>query len=49
MSLGVRGKKPIVPVLTVLLALDHDVNSKGSFMPSVSLEVEIPDELDSFY
>ena len=48
MSLGVRGKKPIVPVLTVLRALDH-VNSKGSFMPSVSLEVEIPDELDSFY
>ena len=49
MSLGVRGKKSKVPVLTVLLALDHDVNSKGSFTPSVSLEVEIHDELDSFY
>ena len=32
-SSGVRGKKSIVPVLTVLGALDHDVNSKGSFTP----------------
>ena len=47
-SSGVRGKKSIVPVLTVLGALDHNVNSKGSFTPLVSLEVEIPDERDSF-
>ena len=48
-SSEVRGKKSIVPVSTVLGALDHDVNLKGSFTPSVSLEVEIPDELDNFY
>ena len=46
---GVRSKKSIVPVSTVLGALDHDVNSKGSFTPSVSVEDEIPDGLDSFY
>ena len=48
-SSRVRGKKSIVPVSTVLGALDHNINSKGSFTPSISLEVEIPDELDSFY
>ena len=48
-SLGVSGKKSIVPVSTVLGALNHNVNLKGSFTLSVSLEVEIPDELDSFY
>ena len=48
-SPGVRGKKSIVPVSTVLGALDHNVNSKKSFTLSVSLEVEIPDKLASFY
>lgn len=30
LSTGVRGKKSIVPVGTVLGALDHDVNQKGN-------------------
>ena len=33
----------------MLGALGHNVNLKGSFTLSVSLEVEIHDELDSFY
>ena len=48
-SPGARGKKSVIPISTVLGALDHDVNSKRSYTPSVSLEVEILDELDSFY
>ena len=49
-SSGVRGEKSIVPMNHVLGALDHDVNSKGSFTPSVYLNVDIPEEEnDSFY
>ena len=48
-SPGARGKKSVIPISTVLGALDHDVNSKRSYTPSVSLEIEILDELDSFY
>ena len=47
-SSGVRGKKSIVPSSTVLGALDH-VNSKGSLTPSVTLAVDISEELDTFY
>jgi hypothetical protein len=41
LSSGVRGKKSIVPVSSVLGALDHDMNSKGSLVPSVVLHVDI--------
>ena len=47
--LGVRGKKSIVPCTTVLRSLDYDVNSKGLFTLSVCLEVDIHDELDTFF
>ena len=47
--LGVRGKKSIVPCTTVLWSLDYDVNSKGLFTLSVCLEVDIHDELDTFF
>ena len=46
---ALRGKKSIVPVSSSL-ALDHDVGSKGSLTPSVSLKVDIPENPDkSFY
>jgi len=48
-SSGVRGKKSMIPSSTLLGALDHDVNSKGSLTPSVTLAVDIPEELDTFY
>lgn len=35
LSPGVRGKESIVPTNSELCALDHDVNSKGSLIPSV--------------
>ena len=38
-----------MPCTTVSGSLDHDISSKGSFTPFVCLEVDIPDELDSFY
>ncbi|CAC5408779.1 unnamed protein product [Mytilus coruscus] len=46
---GVRGKKSIVPVTSTLAALDHDMQSKGSLTPSVTLEVDIPVDDSSFY
>ena len=48
---GVRGKKSIVPVSTVLSALDHDVASKGSLTPSVALLVDLPEDgsTETFY
>ncbi|XP_071122564.1 uncharacterized protein [Mytilus edulis] len=49
-STGVRGKKSLVPTGSTLSALDHDVSSKGSITPSVSLNVQIPEEKGgSFY
>ncbi|KAL3865743.1 hypothetical protein ACJMK2_043103 [Sinanodonta woodiana] len=41
-STGVRGKKSIVPMNSVLSCLDHDVQSKGSLTPSFVLDVDIP-------
>jgi hypothetical protein len=41
-STGVRGKKTLAPVNTVLSALDHDMSTKGSLTPSVILECKIP-------
>ena len=50
MSSGVRGKKTLAPSTTTLVAADHDQLSKGSLTPSVSLQVEIPDNISkSFY
>lgn len=47
---GVRGKKAIVPLNSMLSCLDHDVQSKGSLTPSVCLSVDVPEEADqSFY
>lgn len=49
-SSGVRGKKSIVPMNSTLSCLDHDVQSKGSFTPSVILDVAVPRQYeDSFY
>ncbi|KAL3875452.1 hypothetical protein ACJMK2_033399 [Sinanodonta woodiana] len=49
-STGVRGKKSIVPMNSVLSCLDHDVQSKGSLTPSVVLDVDIPgDATETFY
>lgn len=50
LSSGVRGKKAIVPLNSMLSCLDHDCQSKGSLTPSVCLDVDIPDANDeSFY
>lgn len=43
-SSGVRGRVSIAPSNTTLAASDHDVHSKGSLMPSVYLECNIPNE-----
>lgn len=49
-SSGVRGRKSIVPLNSVLSSLDHDVSSKGSLTPSVVLNVDIPNDIsESFY
>ncbi|XP_076103163.1 uncharacterized protein LOC143072213 [Mytilus galloprovincialis] len=49
-SSGVRGKKSIVPSNVSLSALDHDLQTKGSVTPSVSLDVSIPESIDdTFY
>lgn len=50
LSSGVRGKKAIVPLNSMLSCLVHDCQSKGSLTPSVCLDVDIPDANDeSFY
>lgn len=50
LSTGVRGKKSIVPVSSILAALDHDTAQKGSLTPYVSMLCNIPDETsESFY
>lgn len=50
MASGVRGKKAIVPLNSMLSCLDHDVQSKGSLTPSVCLSLDVPEEADhSFY
>ena len=45
----VRGKNAVAPANTILGALDDDANVKGSLTPSVCLDVDIPETLDSFY
>ena len=48
-STGVRGKKTIAPVSSVLSATDHDM-TKSSLTPSVVLKCAIPETLEeSFY
>ena len=50
LSTGVRGKTSIVPSKSLLGALDHDVKKRGHIIPSVILDVDIPDNSsDSFY
>ncbi|ESP00199.1 hypothetical protein LOTGIDRAFT_173358 [Lottia gigantea] len=49
-SSGVRGKQSIAPTEVTLAALDHDVLQKGSIVPSVILDISIPDVTEeSFY
>ena len=49
LSTGVRGKKTLSVTNSILGALDHDVCQKGSLTPSVYLNVEIPETLETFY
>ena len=42
-SSGVRGKKK--STIPILGALDHDINQKGSIIPTVNLICDIPDIL----
>ena len=49
-SSGVRGKKTIVPTTTTLGSLDHDVDHKGSIIPTVNMVCDIPDDISgTFY
>ena len=48
-STGVRGRRSIVPLSTTLGALDHDIQSKASLVPSVILECDIPDAVDESF
>ena len=48
-STGVRGRMSIVPTSTTLGALDHDMQSKASLVPSVILECNIPDAVDESF
>ena len=49
MSSGVRGKKSIVAVNSMLSALDHDQGTKGSLTPSVCLNVKLPANPDGLF
>ena len=49
-STGVRGKKSVVLVNSVLGTLDHDLQSKGYITPTVSLIIDIQESIkDSFH
>ena len=49
-STGVRGKKTLAPSSTQLTALDHDLQSKSSLTPSVTMICDVPDDINcSFY
>ena len=49
-STGVRGRTSIGRTDTTFVALDHDMNRKGSLTPSVTLQCDIPDDIaKSFY
>ena len=48
-STGVRGRMGIVPTSTTLGALDHDMQSKASLVPSVILECNIPYAVDESF
>ena len=48
-STGVRGKKTLAPVTSQLSALDHDVQSKSSLTPSVTMICEIPDDINTTF
>ena len=49
-SSGVRGKKTIVPKTTTLGSLDHDVDHKGSIIPTVTMFCDIPEDISgTFY
>ena len=42
LSTGVRGRTSIVPLSSLLGALDHDVKNSGHIIPSVILNVDVP-------
>ena len=49
-SSGVRGKKVLAPSTSRVSALDHDVHSKSSLTPSVTMICDIPEDICSpFY
>ena len=49
-SSGVRGKRTIVPTTTTLGSLDHDVDHKGSTIPTVNMVCDIPGHISgTFY
>lgn len=48
-STGVRGRMSIVPTTTTLGALDHDMQSKASLVPSVTLECDVPNAVDKSF
>lgn len=47
-STGVRGKQSVVPTLSTLVAIDHDM-TKSSLTPSVFLQCEIPDSAEESF
>ena len=50
LSTGVRGRTSITPSSSLLGALDHDVKKRGHIIPSVILNVDIPEDIsESFY
>ncbi len=44
-STGVRGKKTLAPVASDLSALDHDMQSLSSLIPSVTMFCDIPESI----
>ncbi len=48
-STGVRGRMSIVPTSTTRGTPDHDMQSKASLVPSVTLECNIPNAVDESF
>lgn len=47
---GVRGKKSVTLSSTTLAATDHDLHHKGSLIPSVYMQCDVPESIDKpFY
>ena len=46
---GVRGKETLAPTTSQISALDHDVHSKSSLTPSVTMICDIPEDISSSF